>query len=118
MNGEGQRTGLERRRSVRLAVPPFGATVSVVGAQLVDLSTHGALIESLVPMEVDAVLPFRLVIVGAKHDIEARVVRCQAVPGAKRRYRVGLDFVRLRAEVGEQLALAAREGLGGGPATA
>lgn len=94
----------EQRRSPRYPVPPFGGAVSVIGAQLVNVSAHGLLIESLVPMETDAVLPLRLSITGSKVDVEARVAQCNAVKGDKRRvYRIGLEFVSLPVKVRERL---------------
>jgi len=79
--------------------------VSVVGATLVNVSAHGVLIESLVAMEADAELPLRLVIKGAKVDIQSRVVQCVAFQGEKRRvYRIGLEFVSPPPELKERLA--------------
>lgn len=97
--------GIEHRRGPRYPQPPFGGAVSVVGAQLVNVSAYGALIESLVPMETDAVMPLRLIVSGCKVDVEARVANCTAVAGEKRRvYRTGLEFVSIPAEVRERLA--------------
>ena len=66
-------TGFERRRAERLPVPPRGFAVSVVGARLVNISGYGMMIESLVPLEHDARMDFRLVIAGEKLDLEARI---------------------------------------------
>jgi hypothetical protein len=96
--------GLEHRRGQRYPASPSSA-VSVVGAQLLNVSAYGALIESLVPMETDSVMPLRLIVCGVKVDIEARVANCYAVAGEKRRmYRTGLEFVTLPADVRERLA--------------
>jgi hypothetical protein len=96
--------GLEHRRGPRYPAASTSA-VSVVGAQLLNVSAYGALIESLVPMETDAVMPLRLIVSGSKVDIEARVANCYSVPGEKRRvYRTGLEFVSLPADVRERLA--------------
>ena len=106
MSDEPQRgpDGLEHRRGPRYPASTSSA-VSVVGAQLLNVSAYGVLIESLVPMETDAVMPLRLVICGSKVDIEARVANCHAVAGEKRRvYRTGLEFVALPADVRERLA--------------
>lgn len=102
--------GLEHRRGPRYPVPPSGA-VSVVGAQLVNVSAYGAQIESLVPMETDAVMPLRLIVCGSKVDIEARVANCYSVQGEKRRmYRTGLEFVSIPAEARERLAEVLKSG--------
>ena len=106
MSDEKQRApdGLEHRRGPRYPVSPTSA-VSVVGAQLVNVSAYGALIESLVPMETDAVMPVRLIICGSKVDIEARVANCYSVAGEKRRmYRTGLEFVSLPPDARDRLA--------------
>lgn len=79
----------------------------MVGAQLVNVSPHGALIESLVPMEADAVMPLRLVIAGKKVDVGARVAQCAGtIAGRRRVYRIGLEFVSLPPGVKEQLVAA------------
>lgn len=97
--------GIEHRRGMRYPTLPFGDAVSVVGAHLVNISAYGALIESPVPMETDAVMPLRLIISGTKTDIEARVVQCNAAQGEKRRvYRIGLEFVTTAADVRERLS--------------
>jgi hypothetical protein len=96
--------GFEHRRGPRYPASTTSA-VSVVGAQLLNVSAYGVLIESLVPMETEAVMPLRLVICGSKVDVEARVANCSSVPGEKRRvYRTGLEFVSLAADVRERLA--------------
>src|SRR5687767_12263758 len=99
----GSPDGIEHRRGARYPASPAGGTVAVVGAQLINVSAYGALIESLVPMERDAVMPLRLIITGCKVDVEARVANCSAVAGEKRRvYRTGLEFVSIPAEVRER----------------
>lgn len=101
----GSPDGLEHRRGPRYPVSPFGGAVSVVGAQLLNMSAYGALIESLVPMETDAVMPLRLIVGGSKVDVEARVANCTAVAGEKRRvYRTGLEFVSIPAQARDRLA--------------
>jgi hypothetical protein len=97
--------GIEHRRSPRYPVSPYGGAVAVVGAQLLNVSAHGALIESLVPMETDSVMPLRLIVCGSKVDVEARVANCNAAAGEKRRvFRIGLEFVSIPGEAREQLA--------------
>jgi hypothetical protein len=104
--------GLEHRRAPRYPASPASAVITVVGAQLLNVSAYGVLIESLVPMETDAVMPLRLIICGSKVDIDARVANCIAVAGEKRRlYRTGLEFVALPPDVRERLA----EALKGSP---
>ena len=97
--------GIEHRRGPRYPVSPYGGAVSVVGAQLLNVSAYGALIESLVPMETDAVMPLRLIVSGSKVDVEARVANCSAASGEKRRvFRIGLEFVTIPADARERLA--------------
>jgi hypothetical protein len=97
--------GIEHRRGPRYPVSPYSGAVSVVGAQLINVSAYGALIESLVPMESDAVMPLRLIVSGSKVDVEARVANCYAAAGEKRRvYRIGLEFVSIPAEARDRLA--------------
>src|SRR5215510_13637631 len=56
--------GFERRRSERIPVPARGGAISVVGARVVNVSAHGMLIESLVPMERELILTLRVVVAG------------------------------------------------------
>ena len=87
--------GLERRRAERVPMNGAGAPVAVVGARLINASVYGMLIESPVALEPEAVLPLRLVIQGHKADVEARVAACTPLPGARRTFGVGLEFVRI-----------------------
>jgi len=96
-------SGINRRRAERVAMPPTGGVVSVVGARLLDVSPYGMRIESPLPMESEAVLQFRLVIAGEKADVEARVAACVLTPGDKKRFGVGLEFVRIDDGVQERL---------------
>jgi hypothetical protein len=89
---------MERRRGERVPMPPAGGVVSVVGARLVNVSPYGMMIESPVPLKSDAILPFRLVVAGSRADVEARVVACAPLPGARRRYGAGLEFSRIPKE--------------------
>lgn len=85
--------GLERRRSERFPLPPRGGAISVVGARLVNVSAHGMLIESMLPMERDLALSLRMTIGGLKADVEARVAFCSVLANGRRRlYGVGLEF--------------------------
>jgi hypothetical protein len=95
--------GLERRRAERVPMPASRGLVSVVGARLVNVSPYGMMIESPVPLKSDAILPFRLVVAGLKADVEARVVACAPLPGA-RRYGAGLEFSRIAPEIRARLA--------------
>lgn len=84
---------LERRRSERFPVPSRGGAISVVGARVVNVSAHGMLIESLVPMEREQSLTLRVVVSGEKTDVEARVACCTVLAQSRRRvYGVGLEF--------------------------
>jgi hypothetical protein len=101
--------GAEQRRSPRFAMPSSGGAVSIVGARLLNVSLHGALIEAPLPMETEAVLPLRVVVAGSKLDIDARVAQCLAQPGGSRRtYRVGLEFLSPPEGFRERLAEALR----------
>jgi Tfp pilus assembly protein PilZ len=96
--------GFERRRSERFALPPRSAAISVVGARLVNVSAHGMLIESMVPMEEDLTLQLRLLISGEKADVEARVARCSMLASGRRRlYGVGLEFTTIPPGVQQRL---------------
>ncbi len=95
----------ERRRSPRIQMPRTGGPVSVVGAAVVNVSAGGMMIESLVPMETDVVLPLRISISGRRCDVSTRVAVCTQAPGEGRKhYRLGLEFVSLSADVRERLA--------------
>ena len=96
-------TGMERRRSERVAMPATGGPVSVVGARLVDVSPHGMMIESPVAMTEDSVLKFRLSLEGRKADVSARVACCRPRPGGRHSYGVGLEFLDLTADVRDQI---------------
>jgi Tfp pilus assembly protein PilZ len=101
--------GGEKRRGARFAIPAAGAPVSVIGARLLDLSGYGMMIESPFPMELDSVLPFRLVVIGEKVDVEARVATCTPRAGDRRRvFGVGLEFVALSQTLRDRLVEAAR----------
>lgn len=85
-------------------MPPERVVVSVVGACLVNVSAYGMMIESPAPLEIDAVLQFRLIVAGEKADIEARVAVCAPRREGKRRiFGVGLEFVRIPAGDQERL---------------
>jgi PilZ domain-containing protein len=96
--------GLERRRAERVPMAPAGGVVSVVGARLVNVSPHGMMIESPVALRSDAILQFRLMVAGTRADVEARVVACAPLHGARRRYGAGLEFSRISPEVRALLA--------------
>jgi len=97
-------SGLDRRRGDRVRMPPSGGPVSVVGARLLNVSPFGMMIESLVPLERDAVLALRLIIGGQKFDVEARVAACTPITGGARRgFGIGLEFAQLPGEVRERL---------------
>jgi c-di-GMP-binding flagellar brake protein YcgR len=98
-------------------MPPTGGLVSVVGARLVNVSAHGMMIESPVPMETDCVLQFRLVVAGEKVDVEARVANCHVRPGEKRKtYGVGLEFVKIPEDARQRLVQALKSARTGTPA--
>jgi hypothetical protein len=85
-------------------MPPRGAEIAVVGARLVEVSAHGMLIESLVPMEEGLSLRLRVVIAGHKSDIEARVANCRlSASGRRRLYGVGLEFTSIPEAAQERL---------------
>ncbi len=77
-------------------MPPRGGEISVVGARLINVSSHGMRIESLVPMEEGLRLQFRMLIAGEKTDVEARVACCSLLSSGRRRvYGVGLEFTSI-----------------------
>jgi hypothetical protein len=97
--------GFERRGYERVAMPPRGGALSVVGARLVNVSLHGMLIESFVPLERDAHMNFRLSVGGESVDVEARVVACSLLSTGRRRvFGVGLEFTALPGAARRQLA--------------
>jgi hypothetical protein len=88
--------GFERRRSERIPIPSRSSVISVVGARLLNVSAHGMLIESLVPMEREQTLTLRVVLAGEKADVQARVACCLLLGSTRRRvYGVGLEFVAI-----------------------
>lgn len=96
--------GLKRRRGPRIPVHELEGAVSVVGAKLLNVSLHGMLIESPVPLERESVLRLRLVIAGRRSDVEARVAECtRGGAGEKQRYGVGLEFIDIPAEARRSL---------------
>jgi hypothetical protein len=96
--------GPERRRSPRVAMPPTGGPVSVVGGRLINVSAHGMMIESPVPLEVEAVLDFRLRVAGENWDVRCRVAGCHRLDLGSRYYGVGMEFVQLPAGGHERMA--------------
>ena len=86
-------SGAERRRAPRVGMPPEGGVVSVVGARILDVSTHGMRIESLMPLESRSIHRFRMAIAGEKVDVDVRVACCERLDPVKRRYGVGMEFV-------------------------
>ena len=96
--------GLDRRRGDRVPMPTTGGPVSVVGARVLNISPFGMMIESLVPLEPDAVLALRLIIGGQKFDVETRVAACTPITGGPRRgFGIGLEFAHLPENVREHL---------------
>jgi len=107
--------GMERRRAERIPMPATGGVVSVVGARVINVSPYGMMIESPVPMELDAVLALRLVVGGLKVDVGTRVAACTVVASGKRRkYGVGLEFTQIPDAVRERI----RQVLASSPALA
>jgi hypothetical protein len=94
-------SGQERRRAARVPMRA-GGPVALVGARLLNLSPFGMFIESPLAMEPEAVHRFRLLIGKDHTDVEARVAACSA--GGRRRYHVGLEFVRLGEDLRARIA--------------
>ena len=92
-------SGMERRRAARVPMPPTGGAVAVVGGRILNVSPYGMMIESPVSMKPEAVMRFRLMVNGAKADVEARVAACTPLAGGRHRYGVGLEFTHITAEV-------------------
>jgi hypothetical protein len=84
-------------------MPPWGGIVSVVGAALANVSPYGMMIVSPVPLEPGAILSLRLVVAGAKTDVDARVVACARLAGGGRRHGAGLEFTRIAPEMRARL---------------
>ncbi len=107
MSADNAPAGLDRRRAERIPVPPRGAGVSVVGARLLNISGYGMMIESLVPLERDSRMDFRLVVAGQKLDVEARIAACNLLSSGRRKhYGVGCEFTSLSDAAREQLVAA------------
>jgi len=88
--------GFERRRSERIPVPSHTGAISVIGARVLNVSAHGMLIESLVPLEREQTLTLRVVLAGQNTDVRARVARCSILGSSSRRaYGVGLEFAAI-----------------------
>jgi hypothetical protein len=97
--------GLERRRERRIPSREGVPLVSVVGADLVRVSSYGMMIESPLPLEKDSVLKLRLIVAGEQADVEARVAACAlGTTGDRRRFGVGLEFTRIAPRVRARLA--------------
>jgi hypothetical protein len=103
-------SGRERRRAERVPMST-GAPVSVVGARLVNLSTHGMLIDSPIPMKPEACLPLRLLVEGKRVDVEARVTACNVILvnvfSESRRWRsfgISFEFKQIPVEGRRRLA--------------
>jgi PilZ domain len=98
------RPGVERRRVARVPVGS-GSPVSVVGAQLLDVSCFGMTIESPILLEGGTVMRFRLVVAGEQADLDARVMNCQSSwRGSRRVFEVGLEFQGMPAPLRDRLA--------------
>lgn len=96
--------GLDRRRDRRVSLAELEGAVSVVGARLVKVNQFGMLIDSPVPLEVEAVTRLRLLVCGQKIDLEARVAGCAlSAPGARPRFGVGLEFLGMPRDAHERL---------------
>ena len=88
--------GFERRRSERIPVPSRSSAISVIGARVLNVSAHGMLIESLVPLEREQTLTLRVVLAGHNTDVRARVACCSILGSSRRRvYGVGLEFAAI-----------------------
>lgn len=102
------RPGVERRRVERVPIGPT-SSVSVVGAQLLDVSCFGMTIESPLLLEGGTVLRFRLVVAGEDADVDARVMNClSSWRGPRRVFEVGLEFQGMPASLRDRLAGALR----------
>ncbi len=96
--------GLERRRDERVPARDGVPLVSVVGAELLRVSSYGMMIESPLPLERDSVLKLRLIVAGEQADVEARVAACAlGTTGDRRRFGVGLEFTRIAPKVRARL---------------
>jgi PilZ domain-containing protein len=96
--------GLDRRRSLRVSLAELEGAVSVVGAKLVNVNHHGMLIDSPVPLELEATARLRLVIRGQKIDVEARVAGCTlTASGPRPRFGVGFEFLDMPEEARDRL---------------
>lgn len=110
--------GFERRRSERIPVPSRSSAISVIGARVLNVSAHGMLIESLVPLEREQTLTLRVVLSGHKTDVQARVACCSILGSSGRRvYGVDLEFTAI-PEAAHRRLLETLVAIKGVPATA
>lgn len=100
-------SGAERRRAPRVEMPPEGGgVVSIIGGRILDVSTHGMRVESVLALDADSTHRFRLIVAGENLDVEARVACCMRLEGERRRFGVGMEFVDLPDAHRERLSAA------------
>jgi PilZ domain len=109
----------DRRARVRFEVlGSLRATLEVDDvARVVDISQHGALIESAVPVALGSLQELHLNLAGQASKVSARVSRLQLVPPAgglheSPRYRIGFEFVSPSSLLTDSIARLTDETLG------
>jgi hypothetical protein len=97
-------SGMERRRFPRFEPQDLAEPVLVIGSRLLNINRGGLMLEAPVPLAAESVLQLRLVLDGARADVEARVRAC--VPRGQGRHAVwdvGLEFETLDPATIERL---------------
>ena len=97
------RRGHQRFQVVGLA--PVALTTSET-LRVLDLGTHGALVESAVPLSANGEYRMKLMLPGHVADVLTKVRRVEpaADAAAPMHYRIGLEFFGLSTETEETLA--------------
>ena len=95
----------DRRSAVRFEIlgELWGSIRVLEPLELCNLAREGALVESVAPLPVGSVQPLRLVRGARSADLWAAVRHLSPVSpeGGTRRYRVGLEFLRVGEEAAE-----------------
>ncbi len=97
----------ERRRAPRYEPTQLREDVYVVGARLLNIGAHGAMLEAPVPLPSDSDLRLHLMVGGLRTRVEGRVCGCLPRRDGRRQvWFVGIEFVSMSVEDRERLALA------------
>jgi hypothetical protein len=96
--------GVERRLAPRLEPDDLSEPVVVIGSRLVNIGPGGLMLEAPVPIAPESILHLRLVLGGARAEVDARVCGCS--PRSRGRHPawgVGVQFENLEPAARERL---------------